>query len=88
MKIVPVYRRWRDSNNSLLFCLVVLKGNVKSQISGFLSNYSVEIVVYLDVHLLDSSADCEVVDYAKIQTKPCASTYSVKFILESYKSDR
>ena len=88
MKIVPVYRRWRDSNNSLLFCLVVLKGNVKSQISEFLSNYSVEIVVYLDVHLLDSSADCVVVDYAKIQTKPCASTYSVKFILEPYKSDR
>ena len=85
MKIVPVYRRWRDSNYSLLFCLVVLKGNVKSQISEF---YSVEIVVYLDVHLLDSSADCVVVDYAKIQTKPCASTYSVKFILEPYKSDR
>ena len=52
MEIVPVYRRWGNSDNSLLFCLVVLKGNVKSQISGFLFNYSVEIVVYLDVHLL------------------------------------
>ena len=88
MEIVPVYRRWGNSDNSLLFCLVVLKGNVKSQISEILSNYSEEVVVYLDVHLLVWSVDCVVVDYAKIQTKPCASTYSVKFILESYKSDR
>ena len=65
VKVVPIYRCWGDSNNSLLFCLVVLKGNVKSQISEFLSNYSVEFVVYPDVHLLDSSADCVVVGYAK-----------------------